>query len=155
MGPMEAAIKAIEQSTQFYAKDLDHLSEEQILSSAGGCCRKPVDFTYEVAFINRQIAAQLANREPEPNPEGEEWAVAPAELQSKAAILEYFAKSSTEIIDAAKAVPEADIAKLIGAPGRERPAFALLNFAAMHTMYHDAQINFVQSLQGDDKMHWF
>ena len=31
----------------------------------------------------------------------------------------------------------------------------LVNFSLMHTMYHAAQLNFIQSMSGDMKMHWF
>ena len=61
---------------------------------------------------------------------------------------------SGELIEAAKAIPEEEGSKLVGPPGSERPAFALTNFASMHTMYHDAQLNFIQSLHGDLDMHW-
>jgi hypothetical protein len=36
----------------------------------------------------------------------------------------------------------------------ERPAYALVFFVSMHTMYHDAQLNFIQCLAGDGQMHW-
>jgi len=28
-------------------------------------------------------------------------------------------------------------------------------FIGMHNMYHDAQLNYVQELNGDLEMHWF
>ena len=130
------------------------MTEEQILGSAGGDARKPVDFTYEVALINRRIAARLKSEEPPAMPQGEAWIVAPEELQSKAAIIEYMTASSNELLEAAKALPESDAAKMIGAPGKEEPAYTFVSFATMHTMYHDAQLNFIQSLAGDLKVHW-
>jgi len=155
MGPMDAALKAMESAASFYSKDLEALPEEQILNSAGGSARKPVDFTYEVGLINRQVAARLRGDEPPASPEGDDWWVAPEELRSKAAIAAYIAEGCQEIIAAACALPAEEIGKMIGSPGRERPAYALVQFASMHTMYHDAQLNFIQSLSGDSKMHWF
>jgi len=152
---MDAALKAMESATNFYAKDLEALTEEQILNSAGGSARKPVDFTYEVGLINRQVAARLRGDEPPASPEGDDWWIAPDELRSKAAIAAYIAEGCKEIIDAAGALPADEIGKMIGSPGRERPAYALVQFASMHTMYHDAQLNFIQSLSGDATMHWF
>ncbi len=155
MGPMESAIKGIEQATSFYNRDLDALTEEQILGSAGGCARKPVDFTYEVGELNLRVASRLRDIEPPPAKDWDGWVVAPAEMQSKAAIMEFMRNASEELLAAAKSVSEEQSGKLVGTPGREQPAFGLANFAAMHTMYHDAQLNIIQSLNGDNEMHWF
>jgi len=152
---MDAAIQGMESAANFYARDLEALSDAQILESFAGAARLPLDFTYEVAFINRQVAARLRGEEPPASPDGDEWMTAPDELRSKAAIAEYMASACSEVLSAAKAVPEEEIGKMIGSPGRERPAYALVSFAAMHTMYHDAQLNYVQSLAGDTTMHWF
>src|SRR5947207_611201 len=146
MGPMASAVQGIRQATTFYASDLEALSEEQILGCAGGAARKPVDFTYEVALINLRIAARLRGTEPPASPEGDDWWMAPAELQSKTAIIDYMKQSSAELLAAAESIPEEESGKMVGTPRNERPAFGLANFAAMHTMYHDAQLNFVQSL---------
>lgn len=151
---MESAVKAIEQATAFYHKDLEALSEEQILNCPGGSARKPIDFTYEVALINRRIAARLIGAEPPAAPEGDDWWIAPDEIRSKEGILAYMAESSAALLEAARSLSEEEASKMVGTPGSERPAFALANFAAMHTMYHDAQLNFVQSLAGDLAMHW-
>lgn len=155
MTPMEPALSSFESAANFYCRDLEALTEDQILCCAGGSARCPVNFTYEVAFINRQVAARLAGVEPTPSPEGDEWVVAPEELRSKEAISAYMRSACDEVLAAAKAVPEDEIGKMIGSPGRERPAYAIVNFAAMHTMYHDAQLNFIQCLGGDSSMHWF
>jgi hypothetical protein len=150
---MQSSVKAIEQAASFYCRDLEALSEEQILASVNGA-RKPVDFTYEVALINRRIAARFCGAEPPPSPEGDAWWVAPEELQSKQAIIAYMRSACDELLSAANSIPEEESGRMVGAPGSERPAFALANLAAMHTMYHDAQLNFIQSMNGDMAMHW-
>jgi hypothetical protein len=155
MGPLKTATSGAEQATTFYAKDLDALTEEQILGCAGGVARKPVDFTYEVAFINKRVAARLRGEEPPAWPATEGFLVAPDEFQSKSAILAYLAEASSELLEAANAIPEEEGGKLIGPEGKQEPAYAMVTFAAIHTMYHDAQLNFIQSLAGDGGMHWF
>jgi hypothetical protein len=152
---MQAAISGIEQCTGFYSRDLEALTEEQILGCAGGVARKPVDFTYEVALINRRVASRLRGTEPPAWPQTEGFVSAPEELLSKRAICDYMAGASAELIEAAKALPEAEGDKLVGPEGKQEPAYAMANFAVMHTMYHDAQLNFIQSLAGDGGMHWF
>jgi len=155
MGPMKAAIESAEQAFSFYARDMEALSEAQILDSAGGVARKPVDFTYEVALINRRVAARLRGEEPAPWPGGEGFLCAPSEYLTKVAICEFMNSACAELLGAAKAIPEAEGDRLVGPPGKEEPAYGMVNFASMHTMYHDAQLNFIQSLAGDGAMHWF
>lgn len=154
MGPMESAVKDIEHAAKHYLDDLEAMTEAQLLQSAGGAARKAVDFTFEVALLNRRIAARLKGTEPPPAPEGEEWWTAPEELRSKEAITRYMRESLEELAAAARSIPDSDGSRLVGAPGQERPAFSLAQFASMHTMYHDAQLNFIQSLSGDLDMHW-
>ena len=55
---LKAAIESLETCANFYVKDLEAMSEEQILGTDGGAARKPVDFTYEVAYNNVRIAAR-------------------------------------------------------------------------------------------------
>jgi hypothetical protein len=154
---MECAISSIEHAITHYMQDLEAMSEEQIVGCAGGAARKPVDFTYEVAIVNKRIAARLRGTTPPQEPletEGSDWWVAPSELQSKEAITAYMRQANEDLLSAAKAIPEEEGDKLVGAPGAERPAFAMAQFAALHTMYHDAQLNFIQTLAGDLNVHW-
>ena len=155
MSPMENAIAAVEQTTAFYIKDLEVRTDEQLMQSAGGTARKAIDFSYEVGEVLLAFVARLKGLEPTPSPSGDDWAVAPEELKSKTAIIEYITTAANELVATAKAIPADEIDKLVGAPGRQRPAWALVQFGATHTMYHDAQLNFIQSLNGDIKMHWF
>jgi len=154
MTPMEYAIKAMENAARNYKKDLEAMTEEQIVDSVSGSARKPVDFTYEVALLNKDAAARIAGTERPVEPEGDEWWTAPPELQSKQAITDYMVNCCDELIEAAKAnVENGD--KNVGIEGRVRPAYDLVNFSMMHTMYHCAQLNFIQSMADDMKMHWF
>ena len=154
MGPMEAAAAGMESAAKNYLGDLEAMSEAQILESAGGTARSAVDFTFETAIINKRIAARLNGVEPPAMPEGEGWTVAPEELRSKSAIAEYMKSACDELIAVAKTKSEEDGAQLMPLFGGEKPTFYAVNFAAMHTMYHCAQLNFIQSLAGDMEVHW-
>ena len=154
MGPMESAVRDIEHAAKHYLDDLEAMPEEQLLESAGGSARKAVDFTFEVALLNRRVAARLRGTDPPSAPEGDEWWTAPEELRSKDAIIRYMRESLDELAAAARSIPESEAGRMVGAPGQEWPAYTLAQFASMHTMYHDAQLNFIQSLSGDLTMHW-
>lgn len=137
-----------------YVKDLECMDEAQIMESAGGSARKPVDFTFEAGLINLRIAARIRGQEPPAEPEGEEWWTAPDELRSKAAITEYIKSSCKAVADAITGMSDEEVTQEVKVGENMRPIYALATFAAMHTMYHDAQLNFIQSLNGDLKLHW-
>jgi len=152
---MEYAIKAFESAAKDYLDDLEVMSEEQLLGSAGGEARKPVDFTYEVAVIQNRVAAILSVKDPGPSPFGEGWIEAPAELASKVAIMEFMQASCDDLLEVARGLTDEQSAIPVGTkPENAKPAYAHLNFLALHAMYHDAQLNFIQSLNGDMAVHW-
>jgi len=150
---LDRAIASLQSAARNYEKDLAAMTDEQLMQSAGGAARKPVDFTFETALINRRIAARIRGEEPEPEPEGEWWE-APEELRNRAAITEYMRASCQAILDAASGLSEEEAEKPIGESGSERPPISFIHFAALHTMYHCAQLNFIQTLSGDLSMHW-
>jgi hypothetical protein len=39
-------------------------------------------------------------------------------------------------------------------PNGETSAYDLVSLAFTHAVYHDGQLNYAQSISGDDEMHW-
>jgi len=154
MALLPSAIASMKGSADHYLQDLEVMTDQDVMESFGGAARKPVDFSYELGLINLRIAARIRGDEPPPFPDGDGWAVAPEELRSKAAITEYMKSSFDTLLDASSKLSEEDTEKLVGNPGHEQPILALIHFASLHTMYHDAQLNFIQTLKGDLEMHW-
>lgn len=133
----------------YYLGDLKAISEEDLLNSPAGQARAPIDFTYEVVLINRRIASRLRGETPPPMT-FEGWMVAPEEFRSKEAAVREMESSVKEIVDAIGT----DVMRTIVTPERESTAFEMANFGALHIMYHDAQLNYLQSMKGDMAMHW-
>ena len=146
------ALTQVTDAGNFYRKDLDALSDEAILGSPGGEARSPIDFTYEVAMINRRIAARLRGEDVPPMPEIEGWMVAPPEWRAggKAKTVAEFDASMKDVIDAIGD----DVSRPLVTPARTTTAFEVALFCGLHVMYHDAQLNYVQALNGDSAMHW-
>jgi len=124
MSVLTAALKSLEQAVVFFEKDLEALSEEQILNAPMGSARKPVDFVYETALVNLQIRARIVGETP---PQGVEdgWEVAPAELCSKAAIAAYYKSSSDALLESIRSIPVTDGDRLIPALGEIDPCLKL------------------------------
>ncbi len=145
--------KRLESSSHLYAKDLEAIPEDQLLNSIGGVARTAVDFTYEVAFVNRRMAARIAGQAlPDHNHDG--WMKAPAEFSSKEACIAEFRGSVEALFQAWDGLAEDALEAPIATPNGETTALNMASLAATHMSYHDAQLNFIQSFHGDDSMHW-
>ena len=51
-------------------------------------------------------------------------------------------------------IPETDLEKVITLPKGETSPLDLASLTMSHLNYHDAQLNYVQAMSGDDKVHW-
>lgn len=149
----EHAQKAISGAGARYSQDLKALTDEHFSNSPGGTARTPADFTYEVVMINQRIAKRLRGEDPGPfNFEG--WMTAPPEFGMRDEAVQKFDASISEIVDALEKTPEDQMLRTIVTPSGETSPFDIVTFCAMHINYHDAQLNYVQSLLGDMEMHW-
>lgn len=132
-----------------YVRDIDALPEDALGNGAVGTARVPYDFTYEVAHVNRRLAARLRGEDPGPSTLTG-WAVAPEHLRSKEACLQDIKSSTQEVIDAWRILPDDQLGEVKGS----MPAFELALFAVKHMLYHDAQLNYLQAARGDMEVHW-
>ena len=136
-----------------YLGDLKAMSQEDLTVPAGGKARTPADFTYEVVLVNQRIAKRMSGGDPgEFKFEG--WMKATEEYASKESIISNFETSVNDILNEFEKVPEEDMFRLIETPNGETSPMDLAAFAATHITYHDAQLNFIQALKGDEEMHW-
>lgn len=136
-----------------YAGDLRAMDEKLLTSSSGGSSRSAADFTYEIVTINKRISKRMRGEDPgEFKFDG--WVKAPEEFQSKDAIVAGLEESMTEIIEAFANVPEDEMFRKIETPSGETSPMDLAGFAVDHMTYHDAQLNFIQAMNGDEKVHW-
>ena len=143
----------LEWAKKTYAGDLRAMDEEQLTKSSGGTSRSAADFTYEIVTINKRISKRLRGEDPgEIKFDG--WVKAPETFQSKDTIVKELEESITDIIEAFAKVPEEEMFRKIETPNGETSPMDLAGFAAMHMTYHDAQLNYIQAMNGDEKVHW-
>ena len=149
----ELISKQLESARDRYVSDLDAIDEPLLGKSPGGVARSPYDFTYEVAYVNRKIAKRLRGEIPEVV-DMQGWIKAPEDFREKAVAMESFKSSTDEVIAAWNAIPENELTKKIELPSGESTPFNMATLCLGHIVYHDAQLNYLQSLTGDDEMHW-
>lgn len=146
------ALGRLKDSQSSFANDLFALEEADLLVSPLGSARPPVDFIYEVVFINRRLAARIRGEALEPFARGEGWMVAPAEFRAKDVMVAEFHASMDEITTSLEA---ADIETKVTFPdGSQQTVGEVALFATIHVTYHDGQLNYLQSMKGDDAVHW-
>lgn len=138
---------------EMYCKDLRALTPEGYSQSAGGVARSAQDFTAEVAGFNYMLVSML-NGEAPSMPSDEERAGFVASLDTAEKGCEAITTSANAFASALENTTQ-DLSAVITVPwGAQMSLYALANIAANHIMYHDAQLNFIQSLHGDAEMHW-
>lgn len=135
-----------------YLADLEACSEENLAKSPGGVARTPFDFTYEVAYINRHFARRLRGEESPTFPEG--WMKAPDEMRSKAAILAELKASIEEFRNEFNKESDESLDREIKTPKGSSTPLEYADIYTSHMNYHDAQLNYHQTICGDGEVHW-
>ncbi|MBI1333150.1 MAG: hypothetical protein GC165_09750 [Armatimonadetes bacterium] len=136
-----------------YLQDLESMSESDLLNGMGGSERKPIDFSYEVAFVNRRFATRIQGGTPDPWPEGG-WMLAPESFRTKQAAIDGVREGTNALIAAWEATPAEEMARVIPLPTGDTSPLDLAFSCCWHNGYHDAQLNYLQELKGDMAMHW-
>ena len=143
------------QTKGFLVKDLDALSEEQSSSSPGGCARSALNVVAECAGFNRMVAGFLkTGTVTSVPPEQREALLASFDTKEKARA--FLDETTDELIAAIDGVDESTLGEttsdLLGFP---MTRFAIAEMPAGHMMYHDGQLTYLQTLHGDNNVHWF
>ena len=141
-------------SADFYGKDLLALPASAYGQPYREGARTIQEVTAEVCGFNFYMTSALKGEAPA-NPSKEERQAFAATLDTPekgaAAV-----KASTEALADSMLANRDAFSEMIPAPwGAEISKFGMALIAINHIMYHDAQINYLQSLHGDQEMHWF
>ena len=140
---------------EFYAKDLAAMTQEQFDNTYGGATRSPRNFSAEVALMTEK-SVDLVRGGEMGGRDAEAMAAREAELSTPALAGAAVKSAALEMAKAFKEASDEAIAREITMPwGQAMTIYALAHLVASHIMYHDAQLNYVQAINGDAEMHWF
>ena len=153
MQDKEIALATLRSAFRVFQADLEALPDDAFDKHFGGKARTVADIVFEVNLVNDHIGLTL-RREPLFDwPEGG-WIVAPEDKRSKPVVLASLAESSERILHMIEAMsPEEMTAKFTTERG-ETDGYERCRFMALHLWYHSGQLNFIQTLLGDDGWHW-
>lgn len=150
----QLAIQNLREVATMYTKDLDALPHDALAASPGGKARSPYDFTEEVVVVNDRFAQYLAGNDPGPWESTGGWMTCPLEHQDKEAIKARLTATVDAIANALDSTPDDQLLVEKDFGGWKMTPLKVAHFAALHTTYHNAQLCYVQALQGDDENHW-
>jgi len=135
-------------------KDLNAIPAELHGQAPGGCVRTPINIITECAWVNGWIS-ELLEGGPAKRLTDEEEAELYASIDTTAKALTMLDNSVNRLTAAYEALDPDTLGDITDRPfGRPVPKFQPAFLPVSHMMYHDGQLNLIQSLNGDDKIHW-
>lgn len=149
-------IRFTRQVQDFLTRDLRALPSEQHNTSPGGCAKSALFMIAESAMVNGYAADWLARGAIDQIPSDNRKAHLKS-FDTEEKVLEYLNAQTDRLI---AAIENFDAVALIetrpkGFFGGPSTPHADAQFAAIHMMYHVGQLNYIQTLLGDDKIHWW
>lgn len=129
------------------------MPEEAFGTSLGGKARTVADIVYEANLVNDHLGL-VVRGEPAFDWPDEGWIRAPENLRAKATVIQSFDDSSGRLVEALESLSEEGFLQRILTEEGETTPFERCRFATLHLWYHSGQLNFMQTLLGDDGWHW-
>ena len=145
---------ATERAHQLLVKDLHALPEESAGGCPGGVARPALELVAECAGTNGFIAGMLTTGEAN-RPTPEQRKAYYASFTTRESVLAELEQKTQLLLNAIDGMDETTMGEMLpGVFGSPMTRFALAGVPAMHMMYHDGQINYIQCLHGDSEIHW-
>jgi len=149
---LRGPIKSLKAALTVFEKDLEATPEPAYEDSIGGKARTVSDIAYEVALVNDHIGLKLRGEPLFDWPEG--WVTAPEHLRAKGACIASFKESAARILQTVEGWSDEDLSVKLTTEHGETDRAERCRFMALHLWYHSGQINYIQTLLGDDDWHW-
>lgn len=145
--------KSLKNALRLFRIDLEALPEEAYEKSFGPKVRSLADIVYEVGLVNDHVGMIMRSEEPFVWPE-EQWIKAPEGLAGKGPVIAAFDESADRIVATAESFSQEEMDAPLATDEGETTRAERCRFMTLHVWYHLGQLNFVQTLLGDDAWHW-
>ena len=144
-----------EQACHFLIRDLAATADDQVNQGPGGDARTAAHIIAECALTNGAIAAYVRGEEIKRLPPDERKAHL-ASFDTKEKALLYLTEQTDLLLAAIEAADPDWLCEIDeGFFGKPQTRFSIAEFPAIHMMYHDGQLNYIHTLHGDTKIHWW
>ncbi|HMS54478.1 MAG TPA: DinB family protein [Fimbriimonadaceae bacterium] len=153
MDMKDLAQKTVESACRVFLADLQAMPDDAFAKKFGDATRTVADIVYEVNLVNAHVCALLRGEDPGAWPDGG-WIKAPSDFQDKSTVIAAFEKSQKQILETLEASTAESMADVMKTESGETTRFGRFQFMALHMWYHSGQLNYIQTLLGDDQWHW-
>jgi hypothetical protein len=148
----EIAVKALKNAFWRFKVDLLAIPEDAIFKSFGGVSRTAADLVFETNQVNDNIGQGVRSEVQFEWVDG--WLKAPEIWKTKQHVVDAFTESSEKITKTFEGFTLEELEAPYEDEGKTTTRIERCRFVTFHTDYHSGQLNFMQSLLGDDKFHW-
>ena len=137
-----------------YLKDLGWIPEDKLDVSPMAAAKTPKAMTIECAGLFKMLVALIDSADAK-RPSPEERQAWYASFKTIDAVKEEFTKTADALIAKIEKLDPSALDREVTAPwGQPISLGGMLLLGISHTTYHDGQLNYIQTLYGDDKFHW-
>ncbi len=147
------AARVLKNAFKLFLQDLQALPEDACDKSFGKATRTVADIVYEVNLVNDHVGMVIRGEKPFDWPE-DGWIKAPEDFRTKEAVVGGFEKSSAKILETVSAYSDEELAAKFKTEDGETTRDERCRFMTLHLWYHSGQLNYIQTLLGDDAWHW-
>ena len=132
--------------------DIQAIPDEKWTQSFGGCVRSANHLLADTVTNCIWTTAVLKG---ENSPCYDSMGALGEAFSDKAAAIGAFKTASDDLADAIRSASDDVLNSVVAAPwGMPTPVMTLAHISVSHVWYHDGQFNYIQSLLGDEKVHW-
>ncbi len=140
--------------TGMYLADINAIPDDKWNATYGGCTKSAADITTDALSL-LLWAAEAMKGNILPGYENDLMGLVKADCATKEGAAAKLQSVSADFVSALNgASDDALNAKIMAPWGMESPLFGMAQVAASHLWYHDGQLNYIQCLLGDEKIHW-
>jgi hypothetical protein len=151
--PIEDVCGRIDFARRLYTADLQAMPDQMLRRECGGKARTAYDVTFELTMMYEGFASLLAEGQGAiPAPQG--WVRAPEEFKNADGARAAFDGALGRFVAAFRSYRGNAYQDEYQSPVGAFTPIGMANLAVWHTMYHSGQLNFIQTLCGDDSFHW-
>jgi len=149
-----ATVKSLTRSFELLRKDLEALPEGAFTHKFGPKTRTVADIVFEINLVNERVAREI-RQEPAMEWPDDDWIRAPEGFDTKEVVLGALNDSASGLGTLAESFTSEQLVEAIAGSGRtETTRVDRFRFIVLHNWYHSGQLNFIQTLIGDDGWHW-
>jgi hypothetical protein len=144
-----------ERNQRLLVNDLKAIPADKQNASPGGAARPALHIVAECAAVNGMVAGWLSTGQRTPRGTAEENDAHFRSFDTEEKALAYLDQETNRLLAAIDALDPDTLGDTSDEPlGRPMSRFAVAELPAMHMMYHDGQLTYLQTLHGDTQNHW-